>query len=1210
MREFLTFFGLVLVLLLCAALIGPQFVNWDGERDVLAMHLSQWLGRPVQISGPISLRLLPAPKLRLGALEVEGTAAQSHFAARDVKLDLAVMPLLQGKFELTTAAFNHAQLTLVQHTSGGFDLPLPQSTHFQGVALAALRLRDGTVSFVRQNGAPLLTLAKLNLDAAAQSLAGPLHATGTFASPQGALPFSLDMGMLKDHEVPLAWSTEALGSWPHAHFAGKVAWGVGSPEASGALQLHGSLRATPGSVVLPWVATMAVRADLAHMTVQKLDLTLGSGAAALHANGAAAMSFAPQPRATLSLHARQIDLDQMIAAGPTKPDGALGVVTFDPEMWLSAPSGALPFTLTVEATTPIINWGADGVRNVSVRLGLTPAGPVKVDLEGLAPAGTHLNLNGTVERGAAADFKGVLAAHTDDAPALARWLHQLHLPLATTLADRLKALPFLQVGWQGPLDVSRVSFASQKAVVRLDRTTLTGALAYTADDGRKPARLFADLDAPTLDIDHVPDGSVMSDTALDLDLALRAHAVRVAHFGGGMIDAGHVDFHVTRSKGRLDLTDLKVTNLGGATITASGVMGADGGALQADISASRLVEASDLLARLFPGAWTAALQARAPFLAPAKLHLAARSRAASTETSKLPMFAEISGTMAATDITGTMTPSPKGLNAHIVLKAPDGAAFLRQLGFATLPLQGLGGADVVLDLGEKAGRYQLGAQGAVAGTSFASTTTLRPRAQGLDAEGSFHLESPDVLALSRMLALALPVTSAQLPLHMKAAFKGDEAGFGISGIKGVADGDAFSGTLHWQPAKATAAVLSGSLDVAWLDFPSLGALVLGVEPPGANMLTSRRAFGSGFDRLDIAQLHLKTAQFRLGIGNPEPGPASFDLGLQHHTLAIDKFQGALAGGHLSGKLTLSRHGAQAAMAGAARFSGANIDAPSLKAQADGTISVAATGTSPAGLLEALAGEGAFSLHQTKVPRANPLALAATLQALGDGEEHFGATHVGALLQGALDKASLNLGEQKLIATLSGGVLDMRPATPGGHLHLTLDLKHGSLKQSLELPPAPTPPLWSGAPPHIGLSFSGPLAHPQREINMGSLLDGLATRAIALQRAKIAAFKADVQERAMFIRRLHGWRTLERNAADENKFEAQRAAAAAAAQKAKDDASAQKALLAAKKIMAAPSPPAAAPIVIKPLAPLHFQTAPEPAAPPLMLVPPPGVAPAH
>ena len=1211
-REFLTIIGLVLVLVLSAALIGPYFVNWDAERDVMAAHLTQELGRPVTISGPISLRLLPAPKLRLGALVLGGAADQSRFAARNVKLDLAVMPLLQGKFELTEAAFDHVRITLVETTSGAFDWPRPRAARWQSIALNALRLSNGKINLVHRDGTPMLTLEKLNMTAQAQSLQGPFGATGSVATSQGNLPFSLNTGQLTKHSLTIAWSSPALGVLPQAHFDGVVILGASAPKASGNLELTGAVRAKAFGRALPWNASMVLAADLQQVATTRLKLALGEGATALHATGTALINFLPQSHAAISLEAPQIDVDSMILARAAKPQPTIPVVTLDVAAWLTGslrqPSVVFPLTVTV--STPLVNWGGDVLREVNARVQLEPAKPMQVHFATTAPAATKVMADGLVDRGQAAGFKGKLSASTDDAEALARWLRRLHEPPATALADGLQAQPFMHLGWHGPLEASRVSFASQRATIRLDRTKLVGAIAFTAAAGPKPARLFADFDAPALDIDAVPQETALSDAALDLDLTLKAHGVRVAHFGDGMIDAGDFRLRLKRSKGRLDLTQLKITNLDGANVTASGEVDSHGGAMQADVSATRLVEASALLARLFPGPLSAAWVARAPFLAPVQLHIAANRQAETAKNVSLLMTATINGTFAATKVTGSIAPSSRGLNANLVLKAPDAGPFLQQIGFAALPLQGLGNADVTLAMTQAGAAFQVQAKGAIAGTRVTATSSLQLGRKGLATDGELDVTSANLLPLTRALAFALPLDKPQLPFHMVAAVRGDDAGYDFRKVTGVVDGDTFSGNLHWHPAGNAPAVLSGTLDANRLTLPGLGALVLGAVPPGRSGLASGQVFGPAIDRLQSIGLHVTTPHFVTGLSDETAGPATFDLSLRHQTLKLDQFQGTLAGGKLSGHLTLARQGAMATLAGAASLTGAGLHLASLQTRLDGTMQVAATGKSPATLVANMAGVGTVTLHQPVVPKADQGAVSMLLRALGDDTSHMDAGHVGAVLKNALDKGPMQLPDQNLLATLTGGVLDLRPDGPDSRLHLSLDLNDNALKESLLLPAAAPPPLWSGAPPQIGISFSGPLSHPQRHIDMGALLDGLATRAIALQQAKIAAFNDDVAERAMFIRKLRGLRNMERNAADEKRFEVEREAAAA--QKAKDAAADQRALLAAQKLMAKPpalSPPTAE-IILKPLPPLQFQAPPPNAGSPLTLVPPAGAAPAH
>ncbi len=1205
MREILTFIGLVLVLVLSAALIGPQFVDWDAERDVMAAHLTQWLGRPVSLSGPVSLRLLPAPKLRLGALAIGGSAGQSTVSARDVKLDLAVMPLLQGRFELTKASFDHVQLKLVQDAAGSFNLPIPATNRLKGVALKALQMRDGVVFLVKPDGTPLLTLHHLDVSAQAASLLGPFTASGSVASPQGPLHFDLSTGNATQGALRLTWSSAAVGILPQAHFDGVMTLAPSAPQLEGQLQLRGALQAAPAGMALPWRSEGMVTADLTHLSASKLKLVLGEAARTVRATGSASLHFGALPHGTISLAAPQIDLDQMIAAKPGRLDSSLPVVKLDPVSWLSGagPQENVSFPVTLALSTPLINWGGDTLRHVSAQVDVDPSRPLHLQLALRAPAGTQVAMQGVADLGSAARFTGQVAASTDDAPALSRWLGGLDISAATALVQALKSQPFEQLGWQGPLEVSRVSFASQKAAIRLDRTRLAGAIAYTAASKAGAARLFADLDAPALDIDHVPQGTALLDPALDLDVALRAHAVRVAHFGQGMIDAGNLSFHLKRTNGRMDVRSLKLSNLGGADLTASGILAAKGGSIAADISASRLVEASALVARLFPGRLSAALQARAPFLAPARLHITANSATGADNDASPPVTAEITGSLAGTKISGTITPAADGLKAHIALESDEAASFLQQVGLATLPLRGLGGAAVTLEASGIAPHYHVTAKGVVAGTNFDASAEVHVGKMHVDAQGHVHGASADLLPLTRALALALPASGLHLPFTVQADFTRDASGLAVTGLEGEADGNGFSGALQGPASASQNLGVTGTLKLDSLTLPHLLSLVLGTPATRDPAHWSVQVFEPAPGLPKLRGLHLEARHFVTGLARDVGGPASFDLTLQHQSLNIDHFNGLVAGGKVAASLTLARNGLEASLSGAGTFTGIKLNEPTLQSLADGRLQVVATGKSPAKLVANLAGQGTVLLHQPVVPRADGAALGQLLQGLGEGTGHFDAAHVSAVLNTALDQGPLHMADQNMIATLSSGVLQLDGTGRPEALHLSLDVNRGTLKQSLRLPASPAPPLWSGPPPHIGVTFEGPLARPQRHIVMGALLDGLATRAIAVQKAKIAAFKADVQERAMLVRRLHGWQKLERDAAAEKQFEANRTAAAAAAQKAQQAAAAQKALRAAQKIMMQPAPPLRT-IIIKPLPPIHLQGAPaSPPKAPLNLTPP-------
>ena len=65
LRDILTGLAILLIVALSAALAGPYFVDWTSAAGGLEQQLTRLAGVPVQISGPIDLKLLPTPRLKL-----------------------------------------------------------------------------------------------------------------------------------------------------------------------------------------------------------------------------------------------------------------------------------------------------------------------------------------------------------------------------------------------------------------------------------------------------------------------------------------------------------------------------------------------------------------------------------------------------------------------------------------------------------------------------------------------------------------------------------------------------------------------------------------------------------------------------------------------------------------------------------------------------------------------------------------------------------------------------------------------------------------------------------------------------------------------------------------------------------------------------------------------------------------------------------------
>ena len=57
--------AIAIILALVTALVGPFFVDWGRYRSTFEAEATRLIGQNVRVTGPIDMRLLPAPSLRI-----------------------------------------------------------------------------------------------------------------------------------------------------------------------------------------------------------------------------------------------------------------------------------------------------------------------------------------------------------------------------------------------------------------------------------------------------------------------------------------------------------------------------------------------------------------------------------------------------------------------------------------------------------------------------------------------------------------------------------------------------------------------------------------------------------------------------------------------------------------------------------------------------------------------------------------------------------------------------------------------------------------------------------------------------------------------------------------------------------------------------------------------------------------------------------------
>ena len=365
----------------------------------------------------------------------------------------------------------------------------------------------------------------------------------------------------------------------------------------------------------------------------------------------------------------------------------------------------------------------------------------------------------------------------------------------------------------------RTGFSGRNLKLTLDRSTLTGALAFKGPDGGQAGRLDVDLASDSLDVDGLPSltsANLFDD--LDLSLSLRAASLHIARIGEAQIDSGSLAVNLAKSGPNVTLKRLSVAGLDGASLDIEGASGPDSTAATGHLRADRLHDFAALVSRVAPSDWSRMLVARAGELSPAAFTFDAHGGA--TDNGGVPAIDSLraNGSAGETQFSVTLDPRPNdaGRALTVSLDSPNSGALLRQLGVHT-PTSGGGRAHIALNAnGSWEKGYDVDATSQLAGADLAWRGRFLPAAESGDAKlfGSAKAKSPNLAPLAVALGLAPANGGALGPadIGFDATLRGDRWGFSrlaatIAGVKA-------SGDLTYQPAKPLEAVPEANADIA------------------------------------------------------------------------------------------------------------------------------------------------------------------------------------------------------------------------------------------------------------------------------------------------------------------------------------------------------------------------------------------------------------
>ena len=1167
MRNVLTIIAVALVALMSAALVAPRLVDWSAHRAEVEARLSAIMGASISLTGPVDVSLLPTPYLALGegSLSAPGGPKLSFASAR---LELALVKLASGQIRFSDIRLEKPVLTVARGVDGALRLPVLPPARLQSIGFDRLIVQDGRVRIISDAGGATSEIDGIEIDAAVPAPDGPAHLSGEFSGPNGApVVFRLASEKPGPDGTPLRAEVDAGPNWPAAEFDGALegdaAGGVKGLRLAGAVTLTGT---APGEdLPTPWRIAGRMTVDLSEATIRGAEFRLGPEERAIRADGEAALAFGSPARLSLTLKAKQANVDAFLRRKAEDGVPPARALTFLSRAVSALQARQDPMAIDAHVSAAPIILGAQTLSDASVALTAAPGAPLHLSFDLGLPGPGRLRGEGDLETGAAAKFRGDIDFGSADFALLRTWA-ALDAPQVAAIGE---ALPYRSASLSGAVEASATGFSGRNLKMALDRTALTGSLAFAGPVGGEAPRLIVDLASDLLDVDSLPslsaDAKALSD--IDFSISLKAGSLHIARVGEAEIDSGSMSLRATKRGPNVTLEHLTVAGLDGASLDIQGAMGRDLIAAMGRLRADRLHDFAALVSRLAPGPWSRILVERAAELSPASLSFEAHGGADASEAPAIDSL-KANGSAGETQFTIALDRRPKdnGRVVTVTLDSPNSGALLRQLGVRAAAT-GNGRAHISLNA---SGGWDEGYDVDVTSSLAGSDLTWRrgrflPLAEAGEARlfGAATVKTPNIVPLVAALGLAPANGGALAPadIAFDATLRGDRWTF--SRLAATIAGVKVSGALSFRPTPTIEAVaqanaeisraeealdagtaaavaqtppqaeIEGELTVDRMPLSSLLALALGPPQPaksGARWSDAR--FAPMPLRPPASAITLKVGTLDLTDVLAAQGFATalrFDKG----RLDLDDLAMQIAGGAASGHATLRRDADTATLTGALAVDSVAVARPGFSGRIGGTLDFASTGRSPAALIEGLAGGGTVKFAGAALARSDLSALDRVVAKAQTPDAPLDETNIAYAFGNELGKAPLPIPDGSTPASLSAGVMKLGPITiggPRGDAKLTADLNLRKLAVETKLvisSSAADLKFWSGSPPTATVDAQDALEAPRRQLDVSSLSAGLAAQAIARETDRIAALEADIRERAYFNRRLKGERFMDR-----------------------------------------------------------------------------------
>ncbi|RWH76136.1 MAG: AsmA family protein [Mesorhizobium sp.] len=1155
------FFGGFFVLVLCAALVGPYFVDWTGYRADFEREASAILGRKVTVQGDATARLLPFPSVTFSNVTVAGgPGGQPAMTVETFSMDAELAPFLSGEVLIFDMRLVRPRATIDIATDGTVDWAIRPSSPFDPsqISIEKLTVTDGEIALRHAAGGRSHLLSEINSTISAKSLAGPwrmdgslrldgLRSTVVASTGKAGSDGQMRLRLKADPDAyPLVIEADGNAGIVNGAAIYSGQFKVASSDKNGAdispARLNGTdgemMKASAGKPEPGFRLNGKFSLDHRKLGVDEFRFETGPLDNPYTADGKAAVELGPNPNFSIEADGAQVQFDEAVGAA-TRLTLSERVAALEQAL-LDLPRPTIPGT--VEVKLPAVVAGDTTVRDVRLSAEPADAGWSVKSLGATLPGRARLEANGMLSVEDDFGFTGSLLLAVGQPSGFAAWLSK-------DVDEAIRRLP--AAGFKAKVDLTgnRQAFSDLELV--LGKAKFSGRIDSSQRDDARPSVLMR-LEGGELDVDglaafasiFISDKGANRFSDRDLDFQIKAGPV-----SAGGLTADTIDTALRLRDGLLEIDRLSVGGLAGASISATGRIkdfpASPTGKLDASVVAVDLKPLVDVAAKHYPD--NAVLKGLAGRVAAypelfqnARIDLVTSAAANGDGTTGLAVSAQ--GRAGGSAFSASL--SGKGL-ADRLLEAPvsvtfnagntDATALLALYGLPALPLGMVG--EATTDVSAK------GTLGGGMATSFNLTGDdfkagfdgmIASTPQGATAKGKVSLEAADLEPWLMTTGIGLPGLGTGMSTWLAADADLGNGLLVLSGLSGAINEAAVSGDVNVD-VKDGLPHLAGALALDELDLDPMAVALFGDQAfLGSGKAWPAAPFSQKSSLPFTAELELTTASLVAG-----PLAAAYDaalsLQLDQEGIRVSNLKAKFAGGALSGLFELKNNDGTGLFSGQLKLAGADLATVLPEAGISGTgdfsAALSTSGKSVDAMVAALSGSGTAALKGLTIAGVNPDAFGAFIAKADAIGRDIDAAKTAAFAPQIAADGSFPAGDTDIAFTIAGGTLRAPPVNlenPAVKLSadITADLNASTVAASGSITYRPGDEALVGSDPTVIFSVDGPFGAAKRQFDSEPLAQFLTQRALEKEQQRVEAMQATLLEKQRLRREVRYYAALQ------------------------------------------------------------------------------------